>query len=484
MCSFNTLNMNIGANYADYSLLLPKGNEDDGTKPFNEVYENFKKGEVDSEVFFDMLANRQNLRNEIKPEHHLEILKLLLENGPDILEDRFDELQEILDLNDDKREYISNFIRERITDSHGTQAFETQFPKLTAYLRNHFEDTLPIIEGVQPPKMSKWQKIKKKFNEIFKLKKPENPIFKERNYSKDFPRASTFQRKLQEIKDRLTDNFFKQLIHSPQKPAVINLQEVYNSNRNIMEWLSEEGYAVFQRERTNKQNEKFYGDTAIAIDTKQFTDISSLDMDNIDSPDKFTFVKATHKKSKEEFIFVSIHMPGYGLEFPETTTANEMEQAQSNMASSIEGSVFHSAKQLGDCFKKLKEAFPQAKIIVQGDFNTNPDLFDPAKHDWVNRTIEDLNIFKLLKENSNLELHRTEAPTERNMLADKFFDREIDFALTDNDLEGRFHLVDEEELPFELRLVDVDENKKIHLDPHALPSDHRPLFGKVERKMK
>jgi hypothetical protein len=46
-------------------------------------------------------------------------------------------------------------------------------------------------------------------------------------------------------------------------------------------------------------------------------------------------------------------------------------------------------------------------------------------------------------------------------------------------LEGRFKLIDEKELPLELRLVDINEQREVHFDPQQLFSDHRPLWGRV-----
>ncbi|WP_059358649.1 hypothetical protein [Parachlamydia acanthamoebae] len=130
-------------------------------------------------------------------------------------------------------------------------------------------------------------------------------------------------------------------------------------------------------------------------------------------------------------------------------------------------------------FQILKEKYPDANVIIQGDFNTYPEYFNSDLNPEISEKIERLNIFSHLEQKQDLEVYRTDKPTELNRQAQELQERELDYVLVSKSLKGRVHMFEPDDQ--ELSLANLAEDT-VHFDPMLLFSDHRPLWTKISGK--
>lgn len=111
-------------------------------------------------------------------------------------------------------------------------------------------------------------------------------------------------------------------------------------------------------------------------------------------------------------------------------------------------SVFDVVNALQMCISKLKEKYPDANVIIQGDFNTYPEYFNSDLTPEISEKIERLNIFSHLEQKQDLEVYRTDKPTELNRQVHELQERELDYVLASKSLKGRVHMFepDDQEL--------------------------------------
>lgn len=361
------LNMNIGQEQSDYRFLLPdvKVKKEETIpsllKKYKEEGTSNKKNKEErvTEKLFFLLQNEDDKDlnsafESMSDDDKKEIALLLFKDGLDILESRLynKSLSKLLKQN---IETLLEILNDRIKDKFGAAKFIEMYPNLSDYLKKNYNDRLP--SALQATTLEQIKSI-----------------------IKNLKFATPIQRQFQSIKDRLSVNFFEKVISSPKKPAFITLQEVSRMNEASLKVL-EDDYTIIRSSNSS--------DAAIAIDKNRFEGIVSYpisDSQNMISENMIAAF-AQDKATKEEFIFVSVHIRGYSHGFPENK--NEMDrhlqgvQRESELAA---GEI----NQLNNKIAELKKKHPNAKVIIQGDLNTFPEYFDSPK---INRAIKQNNIF-------------------------------------------------------------------------------------------
>lgn len=374
------------------------------------------------------------------------LITLIFDKGLDIVEDRLDD-EQITNLIKENSQQFFALLNKNMKNKHSAKLFKLLHPTLYRYLSDNYKTKLPKLlrKSIFDQATESIKKFSKIFPPIPNAGKINSPT------SKD-----PLERQLQNIKDRLAVNFFQKVISSPERPAIITLQEVYSSNQAVLDELSKGNYAIAH------PNGK--SDTAIAIDNSRFKDCKEYYYANEDT----TAVFAKDKKIKEEFIFISAHIPGYKLEIPENATEDERQTYNQNVEGAMEGGCFKAIKYLHDTIiPDLQEKHPQAKIVIQGDFNTFPEYFENPN---ISSKIKEMNIFSYLQEaeKNKLELIRTNQPTEMNRYAESLQERELDYLLISENLKGRVQPIKPQ-----------DTELSLAHDPSELFSDHAPFLGIV-----
>ncbi|KIA77815.1 hypothetical protein, partial [Parachlamydia acanthamoebae] len=265
------------------------------------------------------------------------------------------------------------------------------------------------------------------------------------------------EKQFQKIKNRLSESFFQKVITQPNRPAVISLQEVQSSNPHVLDILQQGKYTIMRASENS--------DTAIAIETQHFEECKPLNLSAYAQQlDDNVAVYAKNKETKEAFIFLSVHIPGYELEFPRENLKDHITSSENKLES-----VFDVVNTLQMCISKLKEKYPDANVIIQGDFNTYPEYFNSDLNPEISEKIERLNIFSHLEQKQDLEVYRTDKPTELNRQAHELQERELDYVLASKSLKGRVHMFEPDDQ--ELSLANLAKDT-VHFDPMLLFSDH------------
>lgn len=457
---FNMLGMNIGGTESDYRMLHKRVRLYEG-ETFEDVLSEYERltGLIDNfeeeaglEPLLELKRDREpveerlfyllsNQRNPIHIDSHDEVLaNLLFTKGWDILEQQIEKplFQELINQNSGM---LCDRLSERVKDKQGAEQIKQHYPKLYKHMTENFNSDLPKLL-----KKTIWQK----FKGLFHRRVPPVQVGYEQ---------SALGKQLQGLKDRLAENFFRKVVSSADRPGVISLQEVGRQNDHVLGILENANYKVFRSGD---------GDTAIALDVDRF----SYQFFERASQRSAT-VYAQDKKTGENFIFISVHIPGFKLEFPSA------QQTLETHLGNVEGylmSSYDEVKQINEVIRGLKASYPDAKIIVQGDFNASPEYFEDPR---LTEAIRDLNLFKPFQDNG-LDVERTGQPTEHYTPvwevkleeADPEPLRELDYVVADNSLHGRVKFLSIEDQ--ELTLADSD-----HYDPMLLFSDHRPIWTRI-----
>lgn len=398
------------------------------------------------------------------------LAKLFFDQGLDLVEAQFANrnranVEQFIDGN---LEPLFRYLNERVTDKYGAARMREQYPQLCRYLNQKYNSQLPknlqigIIDSIIAA-------VKNFFSRRPTISPHDRSVA-----------ANPVSNRMQQIKDRLSENFFRRVISSPDRPAVVTLQEVGAGNRRALNVLEEGNYAIYrprvlprsQRGETNNntlpdQN----SDTAIAIDRTRFEDIREYVLPS-NTRGRTLAVAARDKQTGEEFIFVSVHIPGYDISPDALATPDDQASTENDFNRDVQPYV----QNLQRLIEELKSANPNSRVVLQGDFNTFPEYFVQTA---VPESMRSENIFKILGK-VGLTLHRTGSPTEWNPQTPGFERRELDYAMTSG-LAGRVSIL-EEPNDQELSLAQVGEGRdrgNIHFDPMLLFSDHRPIWMQI-----
>lgn len=508
---FTMLGMNVGANQADYTMLLPfkKHNtgididkntitpemrkdmnernliaSDDVVKDLISQYKAITEENLPRNLTQDELNNyKYDLRvrkGEIE-EHLFHCLKtvknmelndatlitLIFEKGMDILEERSNDpsFQELLRNNSAE---FSTLLGNRINDRRGAQMFKQQYPTLTRYLQSNHNKILP-----------KHLKI----GILTRLARTIKGALTKKTVTSSLPIENQFQ----SIKNRLQTNFFKKLVSLPDRPDVLSLQEIGVSHKKSIEILEKAGYEIH---RTSEES-----DTVIALDSRIFGDAATCALRDKNGKEFGLAAYAKNKETDEEFVFVSVHIPGYKLTFPNKEKLekdNKPEEYDKNLNTHLEAVDFDlqsvvkpAIESIDTTIEELKKIYPNAHFIVQGDFNTYPEYFDESLTPATTQAIRNMNPFSYLEDHANLDCIRTEKATELNRKEDDLQERELDYVFHSSQLRGRVKCFEQEDP--ELSLTQENPTTKadvtpLHFDPMLLFSDHRPMWIKIDPK--
>lgn len=351
---------------------------------------------------------------------------------------------------------LLDILKSKITDKKSAEQMRNDYPNLCNFLSRNYNRKLP-----KDLKMGWFAKIRKNISNLMKVNKPK---------SKEI---SLVDKKFQNLKDRLAVNFFERVLESPEKPAVLLLQEVQSSNQNVLKLLTQSNYQIIQ---LNGGVDEM--DCAIALDSSRFEPEEGppypLEAAGFIGG---IAVCALDKTSGEAFIFISTHLPGYALEISQDPDTASYDQifAQKKLETSKE--MLETNMQ--DAIANIRTRHPNAKVIMQGDFNTNPEYFD---QNGVTEAVKALNPFTMLQR-QNLDLIRTTQTTAKKADSETLPERELDFVVTSPELKDRVTIMKSENA----ELTGVTKIKKggedvHHFDPMLLASDHRPLWMKVKQQ--
>lgn len=477
---FYLLGINIGADERDYKLLLGEGfshpqgtikslmdeyrqarasvgmkekDEDRGEgkeeeeSEINHSYRCWENNRQTEERIFSFLLDDNG---EIDPQD-ADLADLIFQKGLDILENALASKGKTLtkkqfnELIANHSSKLLNLLSKRINDDEGAWKLRQQYPKLCLYLFHTYTNEIPV----------QLRDLYTSNSDILE-KNTQPPASK--------PPVNLLDAQLKSIKDRLAAQFFKKVISSSKRPAVITLQEVY-SNVAILEILKKRGYGIAHQENWN---------AAIAIDNTRFKECTAIPVNE----QKIAIVHAIEKRTQEEFLFFSIHGHGYQLEFPKETEDDEekmaahLKKVEDNIEYGLHDLI---AITLRREMASMKEKYPKATLIVQGDFNTYPEYFELPR---VSAKIKAMSIFAKF-DAYGLDCVRTNRPTELNLYAKSLQNRELDYVFISKTAAARIRPIDPKDQ--ELTLAKVTEEKLI-FDPMLLFSDHRPIWMKMTGK--
>ncbi|MDF2578265.1 MAG: hypothetical protein K0S74_1749 [Chlamydiales bacterium] len=224
--------------------------------------------------------------------------------------------------------------------------------------------------------------------------------------------------------------------------------------------LEAKGFQIIRPPVSRPEN-ALYTDTAIAIHPRKFKDIENRSFtDHIYDAD-FAIAVATEKATGKKVAFISGHIAGFNLEDPNPINLKEG-------ATLGDGSI----KQL---IERLKTECSDCDTLLLGaDMNSIPEIYKDR--------------FKLF-EDAGFTLHRTGAPTSNlsrklgTVETAKLQERELDYVFTKhkkptNRFSAFLGSLFKKETVHVTQIV--DSKVPLSLDPISSPSDHIPVFVRVD----
>lgn len=247
-----------------------------------------------------------------------------------------------------------------------------------------------------------------------------------------------------------------------KKADVYALQEVEGDDRADIQAFKDAGFTIIRPPRIKNPS---FTDTAIAINPSKFEEpIENRSYNDAKTERDVTIAVAIEKATGKKIAFISGHIGGFNLEEKDPKIMKE---------SAAEGD--------GDVerlIETLKDKCSDCDLFIMGaDMNATPEIYE--------------NRFKSLKEDG-FDLYRTNVPTShmertQQVLPVEMKDRELDYiffkenkretAETPNKFFAFLNRL------FKKKTVIVAEIKKndfLTLDAISSPSDHIPVFVKVE----
>lgn len=246
--------------------------------------------------------------------------------------------------------------------------------------------------------------------------------------------------------NRLRDKFLTELTRDLTETVdVFALQEVSGDQRPDIQVLLQTGFLIV---RPPKKNPLYISetDTAIAIHPKKFKAITNKSFNDPVSGRDFAVAHAVEKATGKKIGFISGHIVGFNLE--ETNFAAMKKEAK-------EGD--DDMKQL---LAKIDRDFSDCESIILGlDMNAFPEIYPDR--------------FNLLRK-AGFEIYRTNRPTNRfsrNFSGEiaKLQERELDYIFVKQNPSER-----------SVHSMQLDLSHGITLDPISTPSDHIPVFLKIQ----
>lgn len=227
-------------------------------------------------------------------------------------------------------------------------------------------------------------------------------------------------------------------LFDPSKGDVFCLQEVTESNKDLLEILKARGFEIIYMENKSKT----VPDSVIAVNKAKFKDIQNQSFLAAHSID-VAMVTAIDKGTGKKTTFVSAHLTPFDIE----AKKENIEASQS------EG-------QVRAIVKKVNQTCEDSDMVIfGGDFNASPEIHEGLFHPLMNE---------------GYEIHSTGEATNittNPKYAREMIERELDHFATKNNLAD--HTIEVLKTP-----------KEISLDPMSNFSDHLPIFLKVSEEAK
>ena len=268
---------------------------------------------------------------------------------------------------------------------------------------------------------------------------------------KDFWNDSSLNRKTGE--DKESDEFMKDLeetrkklqlevadsIFNTSSADVFCFQEVMQDNTFLLDNLGKKGFEII-RPLKKDGSPSLHSDTAIAINTKKFKDIKNQSFTEFSSNSDVAMATAIDKATGNKVTFLSGHIGGFNLE----VSYEEMKIRAESSDNAIK-----------EIIKKINKICQDSDMVVIGaDFNASKEIyqdrFDPLEDD-------------------GYQIHSTGKATNLTtspQFAKDLRERPLDHFAVKSTLENRVTI--------------LETPKDITLDPISSPSDHLPIFMKVE----
>lgn len=266
---------------------------------------------------------------------------------------------------------------------------------------------------------------------------------------------------LAQLRDKLLKQTAEELVHKADVYALQEVREEKGTDRTDMAVFQSSGFKII-RPADDKGS-----DTAVAINEKKFKNIENRSftvqayaaMCNRD----FAVAVATEKATGRKIAFVSGHISGFDLEKPDDP--NTIFKAQVG------------DEEISRMLAELEERCSDCDSIMLGfDTNAIPEIYQER--------------FKLLID-KGFQLHRTDSPTNKlsrnwdNKTAE-LQERELDFIFVKNKNKtqkdsGFFNFIRNlfnKEKAYVTNIV--KDNNSLSLDHTSSPSDHIPVFVRVE----
>lgn len=278
----------------------------------------------------------------------------------------------------------------------------------------------------------------------------------EQNWSyltnKDNPDAPALQASMEKARNAFLEDTAKDLAGAAD---VYALQEVNGDDRPDITAFTSAGFRII---RPPRKDPKYASktDTAIAIHPKKFAEITDRSFNEI------AVAVATEKSTGRKIAFISGHIPGFELE-------SNPEHSEADIGDNL----------LKDAIAKLNKACADCDSVIFGaDMNASPEIYNQR--------------FELL-EKAGFKLHRTHAPTShmsRNIKnkTPQLQDRELDYIFVRDQqpikpkpsrLSGFLSKLFKKEKVDVVQLV--KDRTSLSLRPNSCPSDHIPVFLKVDQ---
>ncbi len=260
---------------------------------------------------------------------------------------------------------------------------------------------------------------------------------------------------VQNVRNKLLGETAKDLASSVDVAA---LQEVMGEGRNDIEAFKAQGFDIVRPARKNQD----YTDTAIAIHPDKFKNIENRSFNDPVSDRDFAVAVGTEKATGKKIAFVSGHIPGFNLE--------EKNQKQ------LKEDAAEGDKDIKNLLAKLKEACSDCDTVIVGaDMNASPEIH-----------ADRFNLFK----DAGFAVHRTAKPT--SLMTRKYGggtpelkERELDYVFVAQKARkkgfvAKLKNIFKKETVHVSNLTNRASKEKLTLDPISNPSDHIPVYMRVE----
>ena len=290
-------------------------------------------------------------------------------------------------------------------------------------------------------------------------KKTDNADNKEQKNFHEIGRENEFKEEDNKFLDSIANLRNKLLSETAKDLArladVYALQEVMSNDRKDIKVFINEGFQIIRPPRANNST---YTDTAIAIHPKKFHNISNRSL-TIETTD-FAAAVATENATGKKIAFISGHISGFNIDAADEKI---MKEGASPGDHEIEMLINALNENFSDC----------DSIFIGADMNAIYERYPDR--------------FKLL-EDAGFVVHRTHQPTNKmsrgfgGNTTPKTVDRELDYIFVKHK-ENRFVAFLRRLFKKETIKISIENNRsQLTLNPNSSPSDHLPVFLKVEEK--